>query len=60
MTALRTLLWALTAFATAWIGLAQSGLADQRTEGSGIYAAAGMTSNCLRNYWDSYVFYPGG
>ena len=37
MTALRTLLWALTAFATAWIGLAQPGLADQRTEGSGIY-----------------------
>ena len=37
MTPLRTLLWALTALAVAWIGLAQPGLADQRTEGSGIY-----------------------
>ena len=37
MTPLRTLLWALTAFAAAWIGLTQPILADQRTEGSGVY-----------------------
>jgi len=34
---LRASRWAVAAFAIAWMGMAQPGLADERVEGAGIY-----------------------